>query len=80
MLARNLVNAAAIRAGSMLRVTGSISTKTGLAPARTITLAVQTQESAAVMTSSLGPMPASARATSMAPVAELMARTGRPPQ
>ena len=74
------LNAASISSGSMLRVTGSTSTNTGRAPARTITLAVDTQDSGEVITSSPGPMSASASAISMAPVAELITRTGRPPQ
>src|SRR5580658_9074385 len=67
-----------MRDRSMLRVIGSTSTNTGLPPARTITLAVATQDSGVVITSSPGPTPASDMAISMPPVAELNARTGRP--
>ncbi len=67
------------RSRSMLRVTGSTSTNTGLAPTRRMTLAVATQDSGVVMTSSPGPMPARRSAISSAAVPELSARTGRPP-
>jgi hypothetical protein len=74
------VTAAAIFAGSMLRVAGSTSANTGVAPTSRITLAVATQVSGVVMTSSPGPTPASRRATSSVAVPELKARTVRPPQ
>ena len=45
-----------------------------------MTLAVATQVSGVVMTSSPGPTPASRSATSSAAVPELKVRTGRPPQ
>ena len=73
------VMAAGISSRSMLRVRGSQSTNTGRASARSTTLAVATQDSGVVMTSSPAPTPASASAISMPPVAELSARTGRPP-
>ena len=65
---------------SMLRVFGSTSTNTGRAPTSRTTLAVDTQESGVVMTSSPAPTPASRSAISMVIVPELYARTGRPPQ
>ena len=73
------VMAASTASRSMLRVRGSISTKTGLAPTATTTLAVATQVTAVVMTSSPGPMPAMRKATSMVAVPLEKARTGRPP-
>ena len=45
------------RAGSRLQVAGSMSAKTGVAPACTITLAVAQNVSGVVMTSSPGPTP-----------------------
>ena len=57
-----------------------MSTNTGRAPARTTTLAVATQDSGVVMTSSPGFTPASSSASSSAPVPETSARTGRPPK
>jgi hypothetical protein len=72
--------AASMRDRSMLRVCGSTSTNTGRAPARTMTFAVATHDSAVVITSSPGPTPASARPISIPPVAELSTRTGRPPK
>ena len=42
--------------GSMLSVTGSISTNTGLAPAMRMQFALATNEKGVVMTSSPGPM------------------------
>ena len=51
------VTAAATAAGSMHSVAASTSTKTGRAPARTITLAVAGQVSGVVMTSSPSPAP-----------------------
>src|SRR5262249_19338946 len=56
------------------------STNTGRASARSTTLPVATQDSGVVMTSSPAPIPASASAISMPPVAELTVRTGRPPK
>src|ERR1035437_3893067 len=74
------VMAASIRARSMLRVTGSMSTKTGRAPTSRMTLLVATQESGVVMTSWPGPMPAMRSAISIVHVPEVKARTGRPPK
>src|SRR5258708_15997856 len=74
------VMAASTRARSMLRVAGSISTKTGRAPTSRTTLLVATQESGVVMTSWPGPTPAMRSAISIVQVPELKARTGRPPQ
>src|SRR5882724_3645539 len=65
---------------SILRVRGSISTKTGFAPTARMTLLVATQESGVVMTSCPGPIPAIRSAISIVQVPELKARTGRPPQ
>src|SRR5579862_2777136 len=69
-----------MRARSMLRVAGSISTKTGRAPTSRMTLLVATHESGVVMTSWPGPTPAMRSAISIVQVPELNARTGRPPQ
>ena len=65
---------------SILRVIGSISANTGVAPTSRITLAVATQEIGVVMTSSPAPIPAMRRAISMVQVPELNVRTGRPPK
>lgn len=64
----------------MLRVTGSISANTGVAPVSRITLLVDTHDAGVVMTSSPGPTPAMRRPISSVQVPELNARTGRPPQ
>src|SRR5471032_890913 len=74
------VMAASTWARSILRVTGSISANTGVAPVSMITLAVATQEIGVVITSSPAPMPAMRRAISMVQVPELNVRTGRPPK
>jgi len=55
------VTAAATAAGSMQSVSGSTSTNTGRAPARTITLAVAGHVSGVVMTSSSSPPPTAER-------------------
>ena len=73
------VMAASTRCRSMLRVTGSISTNTGVAPTSRMTLLVATHDKGVVMTSSPAPMPAMRSAISMVQVPELKARTGRPP-
>src|SRR5487761_2286710 len=65
---------------SMLRVTRSQSTNTGVAPTLTIMLSTVKKLWAQVITSSPGPMPASCSAISTAAVAEVTARTGRPAQ
>ena len=67
-------------ARSMLRVTRSQSTKTGVAPTLTIMLRTVKKLCAHVMTSSPGPISASCSATSTAAVAEFRTRTGRPSQ
>jgi hypothetical protein len=74
------VIAASMRVRSILRVTGSMSTKRGVAPTARMTLLVATHDSGVVITSSPGPMPAMRSATSMVPVPELKVRTGRPPK
>jgi hypothetical protein len=79
LLVRGVI-AASICSRSMLRVTGSMSTSTGVAPTSRITLAVATQVSGVLITSSPGPTPARRSATSSVAVPELKARTGRPPQ
>ena len=74
------VIAAAILSRSILRVTGSISTKIGLAPTLKITLEVATQEIGVVITSSPAPMPATCNAIFMVAVPLAKQRTGRPPK
>ena len=74
------VMAASSLARSILRVTGSISANTGVAPTSIITLAVATHEIGVVMTSSPAPIPAMRRAISIVQVPELKVRTGRPPK
>jgi len=64
----------------MLRVTRSQSTNTGVAPTLTIMLSTVKKLCAPVITSSPGPTPQSCSATSIAAVAEVSTRTGRPPQ
>src|ERR1043166_7773159 len=68
------------RSRSRLRVRGSTSTKTGRAPTSSATLAVATQESGVVRTSSPAPTSASRRPTSSVAVPELKQRTVRPPR
>ena len=55
----------------MLKVTGSMSTNTGVAPTSAMVLAEATNEKAEVMTSSPGPTPSARRARSSASVPEL---------
>ena len=74
------VIAASTLSRSMLRVTGSMSANTGVAPTSRITFAVATQEIGVVMTSSPAPMPAMRNAISIVQVPELKVRTGRPPK
>ena len=74
------VMAASTLSRSILRVTGSISANTGVAPTSMITLAVATQEIGVVITSSPAPIPAMRKAISMVQVPELKVRTGRPPK
>ena len=64
----------------MLRVTRSQSTNTGLAPSLDDHVENGEEALAPVITSSPGPMPQSCNATSIAAVAEVSTRTGRPPQ
>jgi len=72
------VMAASSLSRSILRVTGSISANTGVAPTSMMTLAVATHDTGVVMTSSPGPMPAMRSAISMVQVPELKVRTMRP--
>ena len=51
------VIAASIRLSSMFRVSGRLSTKTGIAPSLTTALAVETNAYEGMMTSSPGPIP-----------------------
>jgi hypothetical protein len=76
-LVRGVIAASSL-SRSMLRVTGSMSANTGVAPTSRITLAVATQEIGVVMTSSPAPMPAIRSAISIVQVPELKVRTGRP--
>ena len=78
-LVRGVIAASSL-SRSMLRVPGSMSANTGVAPTSMMTLAVATQEIEVVITSSPGPMPAMRRAISMVQVPELKVRTGRPPK
>src|SRR5579864_6398829 len=64
-----LVRASACR-GSILKVSGSMSTKTGLAPSRETVPAVAKKEYAVVITSSPGPTPAAIKAARRASVPE----------
>ena len=69
MMARVLsVTAAAILDASMLNVSGSMSTKTGLAPVRQMLPAVAKKVYGVVMTSARGPMPSVIRLHSRASV------------
>ena len=63
----------------MLRVPGTTSTNTGVAPTFTIMLGAAKNVIDAVITSSPGPMPQMRSASSIAPVADDSTRTGRPP-
>ena len=74
------VIAAPACARSRLRVSRSQSTNTGLAPTLVIMLAAAKKVCVGVITSSPAPMPHSCRATSIATVADVIERTGRPPQ
>jgi len=55
-------------AGSMLQVSGSMSTKTGSAPEKLMASAVAMKVEGAVMTSSASPMPRASRASQIASV------------
>ncbi len=70
---------AATAARSTLRVPGSTSTNTGVAPTLTTIFGAAKKVIAGVMTSSPGPMPHTYRANSSAAVADDTQRTGRPP-
>ncbi len=63
----------------MLKVTGSMSTNTGVAPTSAMVLADATNEKAEVMTSSPGPTPSARRARSSASVPELTPMPCRAP-
>jgi hypothetical protein len=63
-----------------LRLCSSTSQNTVFAPLRSITLAVAKKLWAGVTTSSPGPRPRISTATCIAAVAEVSARTGRPPK
>lgn len=67
------VMAASIREASVISVSRSTSTKTGLAPSSVMRLMVETQVWEGVITSSPGPMPSAIRVTCIPPVAELTA-------
>src|SRR6185437_14149503 len=71
---------ASTAARSMLRVTRSQSTNTGVARARTIMFRTVKKLWPQVITSSPGPISASCSATSTAAVADVSTRTGRPSQ
>ena len=72
------VMAASTWSRSMLRVVRPQSTNTGLAPTLTIMFGAAKKLMAEVITSSPGPTPAICRASSMAAVAEVTTRAGRP--
>ena len=74
------VMAAATWARSMARVARSQSTNTGRAPTLTIMFIVEKKLCAEVMTSSPGLMPHTSSAISIAPVADVSMRVGRPPK
>src|SRR5471032_286359 len=74
------VMAAATCSRSIARVIKSQSTKTGCAPTLTIIFMVEKKLCVEVMTSSPGPTPQASSASSMAPVAEVRLRVGRPPK
>ena len=74
------VIAAAPASRSMLRVRRSTSTKTGVAPVRTITLAVATKVMGGRDDLVAGPDAASPGRPPCAAVAEVSVRTGRPPK
>ena len=67
------VIALSIRVGSMLYVTGSMSTKTGLAPVRATLFAVAAKVKDGTITSSPGPMPRESNARCNAEVPEFTA-------
>ena len=70
---------AATAARSRLRVPGSTSTNTGVAPTLTIMFGAAKNVIAGVITSSPGPMPHTRSASSSAAVADDTQRTWRPP-
>ncbi len=63
----------------MFSVSGSMSTKTGVAPRRTNALAVEENVNDGMITSSPGPTPASSAVISSAPVHECVMSTVRVP-
>ena len=67
-LCRPLSSASSMRAGLMLKVPGSTSTKTGFAPRYPRTSAVAVKVNGVVITSSPGPMPSAHSARCSAPV------------
>ncbi|MNC51844.1 hypothetical protein D3C75_1011540 [compost metagenome] len=73
------VIAASIAVTSVISVSRSTSTNTGVAPSRVIMLAVETQVCDGVMTSSPGPTPNASRVICIPPVAEESATACRQP-
>ena len=73
------VIAASIASGEMQNESGSMSTKTGVAPARATALAVAAKVKDGTITSSPAPMPSAIRAMCRADVPELTATHSRPP-
>jgi len=72
--------AASSKLGSILKVSGSISTKTGLAPVKTMLLTEAIKVKGVVMTSSPGPISWANRATWRAVVPEEVAMACLTPQ
>src|SRR5208283_945865 len=66
------VIAASILAGSRLPVSGSTSTKTGVAPACRMAVAVAIKVIGVVMTSSPGPMPSASRHSDHMPTVQVL--------
>ena len=74
------VIAASTWPGSMQKSSSRTSTKTGVAPARRITLTVALKLNETVMTSSPGPMPSACRTASWATVPLLISTACLTPQ
>ena len=74
------VIAASTAAGSMQKSSSRMSTRTGVAPARRITLTVALKLNETVMTSSPGPMPSACSTASWATVPLLIRTAWRTPQ
>ncbi len=74
------VIAASTWAGSMQKSSSRMSTKTGVAPARRMTLTVALKLNETVMTSSPGPIPSAWRTASWATVPLLIRTACRTPQ